>query len=91
MGKLRDRMPVVDAFIDELREIFGREEIDRSIVEGLRDGSFHARENGHEVGALMKPDNAVSLDHIVRDDGSMFVIHVKRRRRINGTEQAGEE
>lgn len=43
-------MPVIDAFIDALRAEFGDEEINRAIVEGLADGSFYAREAGHEVG-----------------------------------------
>lgn len=51
MGKLKDRMPVIDAFIDELRDVFGREAIDRAIVDGLRDRTFHAREGGMEIGA----------------------------------------
>jgi hypothetical protein len=50
MGKLREQMPIVDAFIDSLRQLFGREQIDIAIVQGIADGTFHARENGHEVG-----------------------------------------
>lgn len=57
MGKLRDRMPAIDAFIDELREAFGREEIDRMIVTGMRDGHFHARENDTEIGAPLADDS----------------------------------
>jgi hypothetical protein len=97
MGKLKDKMPIVDAFVDQLRETFGREEIDRAIVEGLRDGHFYARENGHELGKFVSSswegDHAtytgITLDRMTRDNGSKFVIHVKRRGRGNGTDQAG--
>lgn len=58
---------MIDAFIDELREVFGREAIDRCIVDGIKDGTFHARENGHEVGVPLVPDDAIRLDQIVRD------------------------
>lgn len=92
MGKLRDKMPIIDAFIDELRETFGREGIDRSIVDGLRDGSFHALENGHELGKPVEY-GGITLDKMTMDDGSMFVVlHVKRRKRnADGTEQASQE
>jgi hypothetical protein len=89
MGKLKDKMPIVDAFVDQLRETFGREEIDRCIVEGLRDGHFHARENGHELGKPVTSSSwhgdhatytGITLDRMTRDNGSKFVIHVKRRR-----------
>lgn len=43
-------MPKVAAWIDELRAAFGREVIDAAIRQGMRDGSFCARENGHVVG-----------------------------------------
>lgn len=51
-------MPKVAAFIDQLREVFGREPIDQAIREGMRDGTFHARENGHEVGKPVEFDPA---------------------------------
>lgn len=46
-------MPMTAAFIDSLREVFGREGIDRSIRRGMKGEAdwFHAREAGHEVGA----------------------------------------
>ena len=53
-GSMRDRMPQVAAFVDDLREHFGREEIDRAIAQGLREpgwtAHFWALENGHELG-----------------------------------------
>ena len=48
---LRDQMPQVAAFIDDLREAFGREVIDGQIRAGLAGQPvFHAREGGHEIG-----------------------------------------
>lgn len=50
-GSMREQMPVVTAFIDQLREAFGREYIDDIIRAGMRGKPvFHATENGHEVG-----------------------------------------
>lgn len=48
---LRDRMPTVARWIDELREAFGKEQIDAQIRAGM-DGkrTFWARENGIEIG-----------------------------------------
>ena len=48
---LRESMPIVTAFIDECREVFGKYTINRSIKAGM-DGqeTFWARENGIEVG-----------------------------------------
>lgn len=44
-------MPIVTAWIDGLREVFGRELMDDVIRNGLRGaGGFCARENGIEVG-----------------------------------------
>ena len=47
---MRDRMPKVSAWIDGLREVFGKAEVDGWIRAGLADGSFCAKENGHQVG-----------------------------------------
>lgn len=51
MTSLRESMPQVAAWIDELREAFGTEAIDRSIRAGLRgEVGFIASENGQVVG-----------------------------------------
>lgn len=49
---LRDTMPITAAWIDALREEFGKEHIDDQIRAALKDGAatFHAIENGHELG-----------------------------------------
>ena len=49
-------MPQVTAFIDALREAFGRAEVDGWIRAGLADGSFHASENGHTIGGRTHGD-----------------------------------
>lgn len=41
------------AFIDALRDAFGRDEIDRQVRAGLAgEPTFYAQENGHELGTL---------------------------------------
>ena len=49
---LRDAMPATAAFIDDLREAFGADQINAAIKKGMAGipGHFHARENGHEAG-----------------------------------------
>jgi hypothetical protein len=50
-ASLREAMPVTAAFIDELREVFGRESIDAQIRAGVRGVPvFWASEGGHEIG-----------------------------------------
>lgn len=54
-GAMRDKMPACAAFIDSLREVFGREEIDDAIRRGLHPTCpphlrFFATENGHAIG-----------------------------------------
>lgn len=51
-GEMRERMPVIAAFIDALRDAFGRDEVDGWIRQGLRDGTFRALENGHQIGTF---------------------------------------
>lgn len=48
---LRQTMPTVAAFIDDLREAFGAQIINDSIRAGINgQPAFWARENGHEIG-----------------------------------------
>jgi hypothetical protein len=47
---MREKMPKVAAFIDALRDAFGRDEVDGWIRQGMADGSFRAQENGHVIG-----------------------------------------
>jgi hypothetical protein len=64
---MRDKMPVVTAFIDDLRSTFGKDEIDGAIKAGIRNGTFSAREGGHEVGALvpMPDEDPITLDRMM--------------------------
>jgi len=49
---MREAMPVVAAFVDDLRQVFGEQTINRSIAAGVRgqSGKFWASEGGVEVG-----------------------------------------
>lgn len=51
-ANLRAEMPHVTAFIDDLRAVFGADDINAQIRKGMGGlpGYFHATENGHEVG-----------------------------------------
>lgn len=50
---LRQAMPIVAAWIDLLRSVFGAEQINAAIRQGMSGGTdFHASENGHTVGHL---------------------------------------
>ena len=65
-GFMRDAMPVVSAWIDDLRLAFGTMDVTAWVREGLADGTFRAAEAGHEIG--QKPagmDNAISLAEMV--------------------------
>lgn len=54
---LRRDMPAVTAFIDSLREVFGKEMIDGQIRQGMRgEPMFWASENGHEIGTRVNPE-----------------------------------
>jgi hypothetical protein len=54
-------MPGVTAWIDSLRDVFGKEMIDQMIRTGLRDGTFWGVEKGLVVG---QPPAAVLEKHL---------------------------
>lgn len=57
---LREAMPTVAAWIDDLREAFGADPIHAAIRNGLAGGDhFHAVENGHEIGCEAMPGRHV--------------------------------
>lgn len=57
---MRDEMPTVAAFIDDLRAAFGKEMIDGQIRKGMNgEGTFWATENGHTVGSKPPPARSV--------------------------------
>lgn len=49
-GEMRQAMPTVAAFIDDLRAAFGEEDVTGWIREGMRTGRFYASEGGVEIG-----------------------------------------
>lgn len=59
-GSLREEMPLVTAFIDDLRAAFGAEQINASIKAGVNGaGTFWACENGREIGSKGQPGGFV--------------------------------
>ena len=53
---LRQAMPTVAAWIDELRAAFGAESINPAIRNGMAGGTqFFAQENGHTLGCEAMP------------------------------------
>jgi hypothetical protein len=65
-GYMREAMPVVSAWIDDLRAAFGQQDVTQWIRQGLAERTFHAVENGHEIGELVAgTENAISLVEIV--------------------------
>ncbi|WP_052451984.1 hypothetical protein [Noviherbaspirillum autotrophicum] len=55
-------MPTVTAFIDDLREAFGKEMIDGQIRRGIRgEPVFYACENGVEIGTKVNSGAAVRV------------------------------
>lgn len=48
---LREQMPVVTAFIDDLRKVFGTDMINGQMRKGMKgEPTFWASENGREIG-----------------------------------------
>lgn len=60
-GHMRQAMPTVAGWIDELRAAFGAEAIDESIRAGLRGepNRFCAREGAHELGTAFEKTRRV--------------------------------
>ena len=53
---MRDQMPKCAAWVDALRDSFGREFIDGRIRDGLKDGSCWFAEGSHYVGLPGQPE-----------------------------------
>ncbi len=80
MASMREQMPVVTAWIDDLRLTFGASDVTAWIRQGGADGTFYARENGHEVGApIPAPANAISVRDMVIAPAPDPVIKRTRR------------
>ncbi|NML62256.1 hypothetical protein HHL21_14460 [Massilia sp. RP-1-19] len=82
---MRDQMPVVAAWIDDLRHTFGTEYIDRIIKEGVRGKPvFFASENGHTVGTAVPVGTRVLRD----ERGNRTVVMDGNGQRINDIDGA---
>lgn len=82
---MRDKMPTVAAFVDALREAFGKEEIDAAIRRGLRSDCkpwerFFAKEDGHTLGSAYVPDPGKVVSTADMSIGPVFQIEKKGRR-----------
>lgn len=56
---MREQMPVVCALIDDMRKVFGKDNIDAVMRDGMRGKPvFYATENGHAVGTPLPPPAA---------------------------------
>jgi len=69
-GGMREQMPQVAAFIDELRAAFGQADIDNVIRRGLHADCkpmerFHAIENGQTLGQAYIPECQFSASDMV--------------------------
>jgi hypothetical protein len=64
-GRLRDQMPTITAFIDELRAVFGKEGIDQAIARGMRGepDQFYASENGITIGTPFTGHDIIRGDY----------------------------
>jgi hypothetical protein len=83
---LRAEMPTVAAWIDELREAFGVDQINQSIKAGINgQPTFYASENGHEIGTASRhaPERTVSLSDIDTKPFNATAAHSASRARGN--------
>jgi hypothetical protein len=73
---LREEMPGVAGWIDELREVFGKDMIDGQIRKGMKgEGTFWAAENGHVIGSRsMGQTSARSWDQ----QGNPIMVRITR-------------
>lgn len=60
MSSMREKMPTVAGWIDELREAFGTDQVNQQIRRGMNgQQAFFAEENGHRIGTPFdEPDPA---------------------------------
>jgi hypothetical protein len=70
MSSLRETMPICAAFIDDLREAFGKDAIDGVIRRGLAKDCepalrFYAAEGGYEIGQRCPPGRGITAAKMV--------------------------
>lgn len=82
---MREQMPNVAAFIDQMREVFGRDAVDPSIREGMRGKpTFWAKENGYEIGTPIRSELEVVLfgpDRHERTEQGQLELLIKKQTR----------
>lgn len=66
-GELRERMPTITAWLDDMRAAFGTDVINASIKDGIAGKPrFYAIENGVEVGTMPPPKETTNVDVVLR-------------------------
>lgn len=79
---MRESMPLVTAWIDHMRAVFGAEAVTGWIRQGMADETFHAKENGHEIGVAATGSlNAVHAGQMVLAAEENVDAGHKRRKR----------
>lgn len=59
-SSMRDQMPATAAFVDAMREAFGKEMVECQIRRGIKgEPTFFAQENGHQVGTCNTESTSV--------------------------------
>ena len=82
---LRQKMPTVGAFIDDLRAAFGEEIIHNIIRAGLQGQPvFHASENGHQIGTPLPSVAGKSVSMADIDLRSFSAIAAQHASRAKG-------
>ena len=82
---LRQKMPTVAAFIDDLRAAFGEEIIHNIIRAGLQGQLvFHASENGHQIGTPLPSVAGKSVSMADIDLRSFSAIAAQHASRAKG-------
>jgi hypothetical protein len=85
-GSMREQMPVVTAWIDQMREAFGAEHIDGVIKSGMRgEPVFFASENGHTVGTPAPPGWRV-----LRDEQGNRTVVMDGDKQVSNTADDGD-
>jgi len=59
---MREAMPTIAQFVDDLRAAFGKESIDKQIRAGINGRpAFHATENGQNIGTPLSPAAGIKM------------------------------
>lgn len=80
---LRIEMPVTTAWIDQMRELYGKDSIVPSIKQGMAGGTdFYACENGYEIGRRVEGKGISALQcQDTRNDPANSAASIKSARR----------